>query len=77
MVATAIKEEGFPEDRIERVGHLKLGFDLRAPDGGRNVNEAIRDVIGRLKQCLSEMYGERLKEAIFSACLQWPLSRQR
>jgi superfamily II DNA or RNA helicase len=23
-------EEGFPEERIERVGHLKLGFDIRA-----------------------------------------------
>lgn len=22
--------EGFPQDRIERVGHLKSGFDLRA-----------------------------------------------
>jgi len=22
--------EGFPQDRIERVGHLKLGFDIRA-----------------------------------------------
>jgi hypothetical protein len=30
MVVAALKEEGFPEDRIERVGHLKLGFDIRA-----------------------------------------------
>jgi SNF2 family DNA or RNA helicase len=30
MVVAALKEEGFPEDRIERVGHLKLGFDVRA-----------------------------------------------
>jgi len=30
MVVVALKEEGFPEDRIERVGHLKLGFDVRA-----------------------------------------------
>jgi superfamily II DNA or RNA helicase len=30
LVVVALKEEGFPEDRIERVGHLKLGFDIRA-----------------------------------------------
>jgi hypothetical protein len=30
MVVAVLKEEGFPEDRIERVGHLKLGFDVRA-----------------------------------------------
>lgn len=29
-VIAALVEEGFPEDRIERVGHLKLGFDIRA-----------------------------------------------
>ena len=26
----ALIAEGFPQDRIERVGHLKLGFDIRA-----------------------------------------------
>jgi len=30
VVVVALREEGFPEDRIERVGHLKLGFDIRA-----------------------------------------------
>lgn len=30
LVVAALKEEGFPQDRIERVGHLKLGFDIRA-----------------------------------------------
>jgi hypothetical protein len=29
-VIAALREEGFPEDRIERVGHLKIGFDIRA-----------------------------------------------
>lgn len=29
MVA-ALREEGYPEDRIELVGHLKLGFGIRA-----------------------------------------------
>ena len=29
-VVEALVAEGFPEDRIERVGHLKLGFDIRA-----------------------------------------------
>ena len=29
-VIEALVAEGFPMDRIERVGHLKLGFDIRA-----------------------------------------------
>lgn len=29
-VIAALIAEGFPSDRIERVGHLKLGFDIRA-----------------------------------------------
>jgi hypothetical protein len=30
MVVESLVAEGFPEDRIERIGHLKLGFDIRA-----------------------------------------------
>jgi SNF2 family DNA or RNA helicase len=30
MVVTSLVGEGFPESCIERVGHLKLGFDIRA-----------------------------------------------
>jgi len=30
LVVASLVEEGFPEDRIERVGCLKLGFDIRA-----------------------------------------------
>jgi hypothetical protein len=30
IVVAALKQEGFPENLIERVGHLKLGFDIRA-----------------------------------------------
>ncbi|MCX7719530.1 MAG: helicase-related protein [Candidatus Sumerlaeaceae bacterium] len=30
LVVAALKEEGFPEGNIERVGHLNLGFDIRA-----------------------------------------------
>jgi superfamily II DNA or RNA helicase len=30
VVVAALKAEGFPEERIERVGHLRLGFDIRA-----------------------------------------------
>jgi hypothetical protein len=29
-VIESLVAEGFPRDRIERVGHLKLGFDIRA-----------------------------------------------
>ncbi|MBI3951045.1 MAG: DUF3883 domain-containing protein [Acidobacteria bacterium] len=30
FVIAGLIEEGFPKDRIERVGHLKIGFDIRA-----------------------------------------------
>jgi len=30
FVVASLVQEGFPHDRIERVGHLKLGFDIRA-----------------------------------------------
>ncbi len=30
IVVASLRDEGFPENRIERVGHLKLGFDIRA-----------------------------------------------
>ncbi|AHB89087.1 helicase Snf2/Rad54 family [Thermosynechococcus sp. NK55a] len=42
LVVTALKEEGFPGDRIERVGHLKLGFDIRAH---RIADEATGEVL--------------------------------
>src|SRR5206468_9969685 len=29
-VIESLVREGFPRDRIERIGHLKLGFDIRA-----------------------------------------------
>jgi superfamily II DNA or RNA helicase len=44
LVVTALKEEGFPEDRIERVGHLKLGFDIRAH---RVMDEATGEVLAK------------------------------
>lgn len=30
LVIAALTQEGFPPDRIQRIGHLKRGFDLRA-----------------------------------------------
>jgi len=42
FVIKALKEEGFTEERIERVGHLKLGFDIRAH---RVVDEATGEVL--------------------------------
>jgi len=30
IVINSLVQEGFPRDRIERVGHLRLGFDIRA-----------------------------------------------
>ncbi len=53
LVVAALREEGFPEDRIERVGHLKLGFDIRAhriadPATGEVVVKRI-EVKGRMR----------------------------
>ena len=42
FVVAALKEEGYPEDRIERVGHLKIGFDIRSPELVRIENPAVR-----------------------------------
>ena len=42
MVVEALLAEGFPQGRIERVGHLKLGFDIRAH---RIVDEATGELL--------------------------------
>jgi len=51
----ALKEEGFPEDRIERVGHLKLGFDVRAH---RVADEATGDVLVKRVEVKGRMRGQ-------------------
>jgi hypothetical protein len=58
MVVAALKEEGFPEDRIERVGHLKLGFDVRAH---RVADEATGDVLVKRVEVKGRMRGQPVR----------------
>lgn len=44
VVIDSLVAEGFPRDRIERVGHLKLGFDIRAH---RILDETTGEVVVR------------------------------
>ena len=52
-VVEALVDEGFPLDRIERVGHLKLGFDIRAhkidDDSTGEISVKRIEVKGRLR----------------------------
>jgi superfamily II DNA or RNA helicase len=58
LVVAALKEEGFPEDRIERVGHLKLGFDVRAH---RIADEATGDVLVKRVEVKGRMRGQPVR----------------
>jgi hypothetical protein len=58
MVIAALKGEGFPEDRIERVGHLKLGFDVRAH---RVADEATGDVHVKRVEVKGRMRGQPIR----------------
>src|SRR5581483_10546223 len=58
LVVAALKEEGFPEDRIERVGHLKLGFDVRAH---RIADEATGDLLVKRVEVKGRMRGQPVR----------------
>jgi SNF2 family DNA or RNA helicase len=58
MVVAALKEEGFPEDRIERVGHLKLGFDVRAH---RVADEATGDILVKRVEVKGRLRGQPVR----------------
>ncbi len=57
VVASLIKE-GFPEDRIERVGHMKIGFDIRAH---RILDEATGDVHVKRIEVKGRMRGQPVR----------------
>jgi len=57
-VVAALMEEGFPADRIERVGHLKLGFDIRAH---RIVDEATGEVLVKRIEVKGRMRGQPIR----------------
>jgi len=58
MVVAALREEGFPEDRIERVGHLKLGFDVRAH---RIADMATGEVLVKRVEVKGRMRGQAVR----------------
>lgn len=55
MVVISLKEEGFLEGGIERVGHLKLGSDVRAY---RIADEATGEVIVKRIEVKGRMRGQ-------------------
>lgn len=57
-VISVLKEEGFPENRIECVGHLKLGFDIRAH---RVVDEATGQVLVKRIEVKGRMRGQSVR----------------
>ncbi|PKN67836.1 MAG: hypothetical protein CVU57_01075 [Deltaproteobacteria bacterium HGW-Deltaproteobacteria-15] len=57
-VIEALVAEGFPEDRIERVGHLKLGFDIRAH---RIADEATGEVIVKRIEVKGRLRGQPVR----------------
>jgi len=58
LVVAALKDEGFPEDRIERVGHLKLGFDIRAH---RVVDETTGQMLVKRVEVKGRMRGQPVR----------------
>ncbi len=57
-VIEALIAEGFPEDRIERVGHLKLGFDIRAH---RIADEATGEVFVKRIEVKGRLRGQPVR----------------
>jgi len=58
VTIASLIEEGFPEDRIERVGHLKLGFDIRAH---RVVDDSTGDVYVKRIEVKGRMRGQPVR----------------
>lgn len=54
----ALVAEGFPQDRIERVGHLKLGFDIRAH---RIADEATGEVFVKRVEVKGRLRGQPVR----------------
>jgi hypothetical protein len=61
--------EGFPRDRIERVGHLKLGFDIRA-------HRVVDDSTGDLQVRRIEVKGRRRGQPVRLTTNEWYKAQQ-
>ncbi len=57
-VIEVLVAEGFPQDRIERVGHLKLGFDIRAH---RIADEATGEVFVKRIEVKGRLRGQPVR----------------
>jgi polyhydroxyalkanoate synthesis regulator phasin len=57
-VIEALVAEGFPRDRVERVGHLKLGFDIRAH---RIADEATGEVFVKRIEVKGRLRGQPVR----------------
>ena len=57
-VIEALVAEGFPKERIERVGHLKLGFDIRAH---RIADEATGEVFVKRVEVKGRLRGQPVR----------------
>jgi len=57
-VIEALVAEGFPQERIERVGHLKLGFDIRAH---RIADEATGEVFVKRVEVKGRLRGQPVR----------------
>ena len=68
MVA-ALREEGYPEDRIERVGHLKLGFGIRA-------QHVIDEMTGEVHVKRIEAKGRACRQPVWLTRNEWCKSQQ-
>jgi len=68
-VIEALVAEGFPKDRIERVGHLKLGFDIRA-------HRVIDDATGALEVRRIEVKGRIKGQPIRLTTNEWYKAQQ-
>ncbi|MEX2167736.1 MAG: helicase-related protein [Pirellulales bacterium] len=69
VVIASLVAEGFPRDRIERVGHLKLGFDIRA-------HRVIDEVTGELAARRIEVKGRVRGQPIRLTTNEWYKAQQ-
>lgn len=58
ITVASLIEEGFPEGRIERIGHLKLGFDIRAH---RIADEATGEVFVKRIEVKGRLRGQPVR----------------
>lgn len=68
-VIKALVAEGFPPDRIERVGHLKLGFDIRA-------HRVVDETTGEILVKRIEVKGRRRGQAVRLTTNEWYKAQQ-